>query len=75
MECGMPLQLWACSSALRLSLELHPHTAGTPRLPAGRQMRIQIGLFGHPAWRTTFASGFDCADPTALSIAGPGPRR
>jgi|LSQX01.2.fsa_nt_gb hypothetical protein len=28
---------------------------------------IQNGPFGHPAWRTTCASGFECADPDALS--------
>jgi hypothetical protein len=27
------LQLWACSPALRLLLEPHPHAAGTPHLP------------------------------------------
>ena len=36
---------------------------------------MQNGLCGHPAWRTTCASGFECADPAALSTAGPGPRR
>ena len=34
MERGRALQLWACSPALRLSLEPHPHAAGAPRLPA-----------------------------------------
>jgi len=41
---------------------------GDPVLPP-------IRPFGHPARRTTCASGFECAHPDALSTAGSGPRR
>ncbi len=36
---------------------------------------VPIRWFGYSAQRTPCASGFDCADPDALSTAGPGPRR
>jgi hypothetical protein len=45
-----------------------PHAAGTPRIPAGRLVLMPNGLLGHPAQRTTCASGFECADPDALSF-------
>ena len=51
------------------------HAATTPRMPGNGAVLIQNGPFGHPAWRTTCASGFECADLDALSTAGPGPRR
>ncbi len=46
----------------------NPHTAGTPRLPAVRPVLMRNGLLGHPAQRTTCASGFERADPDALSF-------
>jgi hypothetical protein len=55
---------------------LHPRTRRGRRVyPAGHPVLMPIRPLGHPAWRTTCASGFECADPDALSIAGPGPRR
>jgi len=48
---------------------------GMPRMPGKGLVLIHNGSFGHPAQRTTCASGFECADLAALSTAEPGPRR
>ena len=68
MKRGMALQLWACSPAPRLSLEPICTRRGRRVYQPDARYSYKKGLSGHPAWRTTCASGFECADPDALSF-------
>ena len=48
-----------------------PRTSRRSSLPADRPVPPPIRKLGHPAWRTTCASGFDCAAPAALFFPPP----